>query len=353
MSDIPSQRTVWRRPAACAAAALALSLLLFAPRLWLLRTYRPGTFEWDRAHSYLRQCEDPFRRDLEPAMRWRLLPPLVCHTLGLRGLPALAVPWLGVLAATGYVVLLLRRRLDDPRFLFGGALLFATTSAVIVATTWLGMNDAWVWLGLLVVAFGRAPVAIAAAALLGPWIDERFLFGFPLAWLVRCLDRNEPVFSRATLQALWLLPYVALRAASGGDAAATAFLRASMGEAAARAPLAPLGWWMALRAGWVPVAYGLWCLSPRPRMLAGALIAALLIVSVCLASDLSRSAAIIVPFMLWGCFVYARRNPAAAPRALLVLGLANLAIPAAHVVLNKVDVINPLVVEVARLWRIP
>jgi hypothetical protein len=57
--------------------------------------------------------------------------------------------------------------------------------------------------------------------------------------------------------------------------------------------------------------------------------------------------------MLWGCFVFARRNPAHAPRGLLALAVVNLLVPAAHVTYTKIDIINPLVIELIRLWRIP
>jgi hypothetical protein len=68
-----------------ALACLALGMFFFAPQLWLMTEYQPGTFQWDRARTFLLQCEIPLRRDIEPAMHWRLLPPLVCHALHLRG----------------------------------------------------------------------------------------------------------------------------------------------------------------------------------------------------------------------------------------------------------------------------
>ncbi len=128
----------------CALACLAITLTVFAPRLWLMRTYLPGTFQWDRAHTFLLQCEDPFRRDIEPAMLWRVLPPLVCHYAGLTGKAPLVVPLIGVLILVSYVAVLLRRREPAPRFVFGGTLLVTTTSAVLVPLHWFGMNDAWV-----------------------------------------------------------------------------------------------------------------------------------------------------------------------------------------------------------------
>jgi len=192
-------------------ACLALSVTFFAPRLWLMRQEVPGSFQWTRAHTFLLQCQEPLRRDIEPAMQWRVLPPLVAHTLHLPGKSALALPWLGVIAATAYTATLFRRRLDDWRFVAGGTLLFASTSAVFVPVGWLGVNDAWVWLGLLAVAFGRARWTLPLACLLCPWIDERFLIGFPLAWLVAQEDRNVGLSWSAARDALWLLPYIILR----------------------------------------------------------------------------------------------------------------------------------------------
>jgi hypothetical protein len=331
-------------------------LFFFAPRLWLMTEYLPGTFQWDRAHTYLLQCEHPLRRDIEPAMLWRLLPPLVAHACALPGKTPLALPWLGVIACMVYVAVLFRRRLPDPRYVYGGTLLFATTSAVLAPVGWLGINDAWVWLGLLAVSFGESAWALPLAALLCPWVDERFIIGFPLAWLVRCLDRDDPPWSRAAWQGLWLMPYVALRLALGGNpsgsgGASADFLKGQLGATAFLIPFAPLGWWMALRAGWAAVALGIWSLPIIRRWLAAVVIGITLLVMLGLASDLSRSAAILTPVMLWGCFVLVRRFPTQAPRVLLVAGLINLLLPAAHVVYNKIDLISPLPIELFRLLR--
>jgi hypothetical protein len=351
----PASRPWWHTPG-LAVLALALSVLFFAPHLWLMQEYLPGTTQWDRAHTFLQQCEQPLRRDIEPAMLWRLLPPLVAHALHLPGKTPLLLPWLGLIVTSCYVATLLRRRLDDTRFVFGGTLLYATTSAVLVPVSWLGMNDPWVWLGLLAVAFGRAAWAVPVACLLCPWIDERFIIGFPLAWLLGRLDRGEPFFGRALLQALWLLPYAAARLTLNrhdptADAATDAFLRLQFSQSIRLLPLVPLAWWMGLRAAWAAVGYALWDL-PRER---GALVAGVLLgtlgLSVMLASDLSRSVAVALPLVLAGCFAVARREPALAPRLLLAFGVINLLIPAAHLTYVHIDPINPLPIELFRLFR--
>lgn len=347
-----------RRPgtiALLAAGCLLLSILCFAPRLWLMKEYLPGTFQWDRGHSYLLQCDQPFRRDIEPAMQWRLLPPLVAHGLGLTGRTPLVVPWAGVLALLGYVAALHAQRLPDSRFVFGGTLLVATTSAVLVPVGWLGINDAWVWLGLLVVAYGRAPWAWPLACLLCPWVDERFLIGLPLAWVVRCLDRETPLLSRQLLPAVWLLPYAVLRLSFGGNPATNSashqFLAQQWRTAIVFVPMAPLGWWMGLRTGWLSVAYAAYAPAKGRRWIAGLVLTGTLGLSFFLASDLSRSTAIVLPAILLGAFALARRMPDQAPRLMLGAGIGNLLIPAAHIILTHIDPINPLPVELYRLLR--
>lgn len=339
-------------------ACLALSVTFFAPRLWLMRTPVPGSFQWDRAHTFLLQCAEPLRRDIEPAMQWRLLPPLVAHFLHLPGLTPLALPWLGILVTTTYTAVLCRRRLDDWRFVAGGTLLFATTSAVLVPVGWLGMNDAWVWLGLFAVAFGRSRWALPIACLLAPWVDERFVIGFPLAWLVGKAERAEAWRGSDLRHCLWLLPYAVVRLALElrdpvAAAATRGFLGSHLSDATRLVPIAPLGWWMGLRAAWVPLIYAGWIAAPGSRLRGGALVIATAGVSLVLAADISRSIAILMPAVLLGCFLHARRAPEQAPRALLILGLINLALPAAHIVHLKIDPIHPLPIEILRLFRLP
>jgi hypothetical protein len=345
------------RTIAVALGCLAASLFFFSPRLWLMRSYVAGSFQWTRARTFLLQCAHPFRTDVEAAMQWRLLPPVVCRLLRLPGDTALLVPWLGVIAVTVYAAVILRRQRPGLSFVAGGTLLFAASSAVLVPTGWLGMNDGWAWIGLLAVSFGRSRLAVPAACMLGPWVDERFLLALPLAWIVRCQDRSEPVFSRSLAQLFWLAPYAAARVGSdlgllahrGGQS----FFRGEAWELVHRAPYVPIAWWMALRAAWVPVCAALW-LAPSPgrRAALGLALAATLLVGPAVAADMSRSAAMVVPVLLLGCLELDRRLPGRAPQALLLLGAANLLIPAAHVVLDKVDLISPLPIELLRLFRI-
>lgn len=345
-----------RRMALIVATCLALSFFFFAPPFSQIRANSLGRYNYPRVESYLAQCADPLRRDIQEAMIWRLLPPLVCHALHLPGKTPLAVPWLGIVVATAYVAVLYRRRIDDWRFVAGGTLLFTTTSAILVPLDMPGFNDAWVWLGLLVVAFGESSWAVPLACMLCPWVDERFLIGFPLAWLVGRYQRGKGWDWPATTEALWLIPYAALRLWLGrndhaAQAATSHFFATWVPQSRLVLPFVPIGWWMGLRAAWAAIAYAGWTTPRGWRLLGGATLLMTGVVSVVLAVDLSRSIAIITPTVLLGCFEYARRAPLKAPTALLAAGVVNLFLPAASVWGPNTEPLCPLPTEMYK-WHI-
>lgn len=342
---------------ALALFCLALTVFFFSPRFWILAERTPGSFEWDRGISYMRQCAGPFASDLEPAMRWRLLPPLTARVLGLHDGGVLLLPWLGVAAFAWFVAARLRRERDDWRFVVGGTLLLTTSSACLVPIGWLGLNDAWVWLGLCVVAFSSRSLPLVLSCLLCPWVDERFIIGFPLAFLVRL--EVQSAWSggwRALVPCLWLLPYAAARLSLGRvlgfPPADSSFLANCLRLFPQELPFLPLGLWMAWRAGWASVVFALLELDWRRRWLLGAAAAGTVLVSAFLAADLSRSMAILAPLVLLGILRFSARHPALAARVLGWAGVVALLIPAVHVVLNKLMPIDSLPIEVLRYWRL-
>ena len=332
---------------------------MFAPPLSQIQSYLAGHYYYPRTDDFLAQCREPMRRDLQSTtIAWRLLPPLVCHVLQLPGRTPLALPWVGALACVAYVAVLFRRRLDDWCFVAGGTLLFATTSAVLVTFGSPGCNDAWNWLGLLTVAFGRAAWGAPVACLLCPWVDERFLIGFPLAWLVARFDRGARWDWPATLQGLWLLPYAAGRLWLGrndhaADQATHLALAIFVPQIVSLVPMIPIGWWMGLRAAWLAIVYSCWTTPPGRRALGGVTLIVTLVMTFGLSYDLSRSIAIVVPVVFLGCFEYARRAPKSAPRVLLALGIANLFIPAAVVMDQTIEPICPLPSEILKCYTAP
>jgi tetratricopeptide (TPR) repeat protein len=345
-----------RRLVLIIATCFALSVFMFAPPISQLQSYLAGHYYNPRADDFLAQCKDPMRRDLQSTtVAWRLLPSLVCHVLRLPGRTPFAVAWIGAVAVVAYAAVLFRRRLDDWRYVAGGTLLFATTAAVLVTFRSPGVNESWVWLGLLAVAFGRASWAVPIACLLCPWVDERFLIGFPLAWLVGRFERGMRWDWPSTREGLWLLPYAAIRLWLGrhdyvADQAAHLALALYIPQAISLVPMVPIGWWMGLRAGWLAIAYAFWTTPPGRRALGAATLLVTLINTIGLSYDLSRSIAIIIPVVFLGCFEYARRAPTSAPRLLLALGIANLFIPAAVVMDQNIETICPLPSEILRLY---
>jgi hypothetical protein len=334
-----------------AVIAIVLTFVFFPPHLWLLASEIDG----GRAFYFLQQSELPFRHDIDPVLRWRLLPALIAYVLRLPGHIPLIIPWLGVLAATAYVGLLLQQRSSDWRFILGGTLVFTTTSAVLVPMHWPGYNDSWVWLGLLVIAFGNSQFAIIAAMLLCPWIDERFIIGWPLAWGVRCIDKEQSLISLQLASALWFLPYVAVRIGLGGIIGAAndvAFIKERLQELHAMGRFIPLGWWMGLRAAWLPIGYALWQINKRTnRAQYFFIFAATLVVPVLVSADTSRSIADLVPLALLGIFMFLHNHSALSPKAVLITGICGLLLPAMHVFSFKTDLIDNLAIETFRLIR--
>ena len=312
----------------------------------------PGTYQWDRAATYLKQCEDPFRRDVEAAMLWRILPPLASKALGLRSHAPLLIPWIGLALLAWYAALTLGRVCNQAGFVCGGKLLVTTSSGGLVPFHWLGLNDAWVWLALLAVSFGKARWALPLASLLAPWVDERFIIGLPLALVVRTHDCSETLrWKSAAVPLLWLAPYVAIRLGLSFNPtvsrATTGFLTSHVRQVAVILPLAPIGWWMGLRIGWLPAAYAL----RHQRWPLRTVVFATAAASLTLAADISRSIAILLPLVVLGIREYSREHPEEAPRKMPLLGTVALVIPAAHVVYTKIYPISPLPIELFRLFR--
>ncbi|HUR60306.1 MAG TPA: hypothetical protein VM029_21460, partial [Opitutaceae bacterium] len=242
-----------------ALAGIAWCLFWYCPRYENWNRGYPYSWETFRGANFLMQCADPLRGDVEPAVRWRLLLPGVCHILHL-GTASLLLPWTGVLSLFAIIAY----RLDALGFArcetLLAVLLAATTSAGIIGLHWLGVNDAWVWAGLCHVTLGASPRARAAWCLLGPWIDERFVIGLPLAAVLRGLVRAPAngvtlagLLKEIGTGLLWCAPYILVRAACAAAAAkdpSSGFAAWTLAHLHEWLPHAHEGWWHGLRAGW-------------------------------------------------------------------------------------------------------
>jgi len=48
-----------------AMASVGATLVMFSPHLWLMRHEVPEAFQWHRALTFLAQCAEPFRSDVD------------------------------------------------------------------------------------------------------------------------------------------------------------------------------------------------------------------------------------------------------------------------------------------------
>jgi hypothetical protein len=358
---MPIIKFLAKYPWLAALAGLTAVLFFHSPRWWLLAHESPGTFEWDRALVYLKQCQGPFRADVEPAMRWRWFPQVIVFLCGGSRWLALLFPWLGVWAFLCFVFKVVRTETPDELTSFLITIVIGSTSPVLISTGWLGMNDAWVVLGLCYLAFGRRAWVAAIVCCLCPFIDERFVFGVPAAILIRTFREypDRPAFELVKYAALRtmaaLIPFLAVRLIGAGMRTDTAvdknFFAKSIRESSAYLCFAPAALWMALRFAYYPLARTLQAVfKPQPVFVVILLAAAFLPVlgGFVLASDMTRTAGILTPLALWGALEVRKR-------AIAVdwswLAIASLVVPAAHVTYTKIAVINSLPVELWRLWR--
>lgn len=277
---------------------------------------------------------DPAGAPLPNALRWRLLPPAVGHVLGL---PPAAYFTGALLAAVALLVVVAYFLLAaglSPAAAAATTGLVATSSAFFVSTGWVGQFDALYLTGLVVFVFARGRVAPAVACALAPWCDERFLLVLPACALLRYRRTGGLDWLPGAVGAL--APYVLARLVALGLGDGTVARQWAIQQAALADywPQIGRGWWMGFRAGWPLVLAGLLLplASFRLRGLHAAAVGVGLLAVAVLAWDLSRSIAVLLPYLLHG----ATRLAAWAPRraAALLAGLValNLLLPAAHVV---------------------
>jgi hypothetical protein len=342
--------------------AIAVSVFFFSPKFWLMKQPLVGTFEWDRALTFLHQCQSPFDQNIEAAMRWRLLPPLVAHYLGLSGYGTLGIPFLGLFLFLVYWTHVSVRLLSDRLSAFLLTALVATSGGVITVTNWLGINDAWFLIALVAVASGRSWPSLVLPGLLAPWVDERFLIGLPLVLFCRWWLQGQPGrFLKTTgICLLSLLPYLLIRGYSfclAGDATSTGYVEGSLRNISAYISYAPLGWWMGLRAGWLLVILAglswLWrCRLPCALLGICCVLASWWSITV-LAADLSRSTNLLLPLLLCGaCVVKNETSPGGALRSwLLFCLLFNCLTSYVGVTFNKVFLTWPFPFELVRFFK--
>jgi uncharacterized membrane protein len=342
-----------------ALVSLSCSLFFFSPKFWLMQTALPGTFEWDRALTFLQQCREPFNQNIEPAMRWRLLPPLVAHYLGMTGYSALILPVIGLVLFLLHWVWISAKILDDRLAGLLLAILLGTSGAVVTITNWLGINDAWFLLGLSVLVTGKRWPSLVIPMLLAPWVDERFIIALPLTIFLRWCLQGFPkhFYSQLLIGLSALLPYVLIRGIISynyADTTSLGFVLSAVASTFSYFSFAHLGWWMGFRAGWILVAlamYGWWKQDDRRIFIAGL---ACLLASwgaiTFLAADLTRSTNLLIPLLLCGTLALKKVYPLRLNLFLFYCTLFNLVTPLMLITYKNTSLIWALPFEVLRLF---
>lgn len=349
----------------------------------------------------------PLADPIHQAIQWRLLFPLLGRVLSLPAPALFGLAHVGCLVALAYVVTLLRRR-GGAWFETGlFALVLGAASWFFTSTGWLGYYDAWLALALLLVGFAKRRWSMWAACLWAPWIDERFAIALPLALLCRyaasvgrsafadttSAERPESTGGGSTPdgpQFRWMLDVVLPLVLVGGFvfvrlgalASHSATEATISGYLAAQHTLSAPGWrialgiWEGLRVGWLFVGFLLLLMwrSSRPtvgasanaaialrrqgptsaRSLAVMLAAGIVLtagVGLATAHDYSRSMTMLLPAAMLGAF--ALRGASVKPGWLQLAALAALALPAHHVISDRVKPIYSLDYELAALHSPP
>lgn len=348
--------------AMCYFATMVISVGFFSPKFWLLRQPLPGTFEWSRALTVLKQAEAPLDLSSVPeaAMRWRILPALAAHVLQLGASAVWILPQLGLAALLACTSIIVARATSDRACALLTTALAGTAGGIITINIFFGFGDAWFLLGLLAAAFSRSTANLVCAGLLCPWVDERFVIGLPLALFCR-----GHIFPDSTLRrdivalAPGVLAYAAVRAVAGwlghNDSSAD-YLLAMLVLVPVGLPYVPLGWWMGFRAAWLLVLVPLVLLPTRhrsrPFLLGMACAVATLLAMTLLATDTTRSTSLLLPLLISAPIlltkVYSRHTVRLVLAGVL---LANLVIPFVWVTYNKTWLVLPLPVEIVRTWK--
>jgi hypothetical protein len=364
--SVSARARQWLASLGASLLIIAVTLTFFAPHLWYMSEVRPDTYEWDRALGFLAQCANPWDGGVEPALRWRVLPPTVAYWLGLRGLTPLVIPWLGIIALLAFLHGALRGKGMSRSASLATLFLVAGSGGVLASMHWFGINDGWYLLGLAVVTLGSGWRSLIYPCLLCPWVDERFLIALPLALVCRSLSSPSfPAAASASVlvshlhRVIWpctvaLVPYAICRVTLSlldDDLSNREFVANVAREFVVWMPYAPLAWWMGLRAAWLPLFSGLrdvFTTCGRPAALLVLLISLLMLAaSLVLAQDMSRTAILLLPGLLCGAISLARTRQG--ERILVGAALANLLLPAMHVVSTSAEPVLFLPLE---LWRL-
>lgn len=368
-------------------AAVVASLIIcffFCPRYVWWRGFDElparNTPEVNRAYDTWEYAKDPSYEIKNPSnqvVRWRVLFPRLAYYLHLPRTLFLSLSHIGCIVALAVVFDLMRRETGSRRDAFFSTLLFGSGSWFFTSMGWLTYFDSWYILGLILVSFVRSYWVVAAACVITPWIDERFIITLPVCLLVRALYFDwlrtqdwKAFWVSALIMAGLTGPYVALRLAAmfgGWDEQSSEHMKQHLDNQFALSRYFR-GTWHGLRFGWAFVllllgvvaaaaapaksreAMQAWTSGFRERGGIAqttlffflppvfALLCWLVIPGICIllqrivAGDISRTAAAPVPAAIMGAILLYRLSPQWFSRVVPWLALLNLAAPAEHTI---------------------
>ena len=330
----------------------ALVTCFFAPRfvLWQGLSIPEAWFnpEINRAVDTLKQLDNPGVHIENPSnivINWRLLFPYLGHYLRFPKWLFLSLPQIGALLAAVYMFQLLWFRTGKWLWAFMGVSVVATSDWFFVSVGWLTYFDSWFVIGMLVTCFSRSRMSIGAACLLTPWVDERFLLALVGCSIVRWFyqrdweDRSpKDLLIDFALIAAFVVPYVSIRftLALTKDLDSSDYVKEhyDMMLAVPWQRFAE-GFWAGFRAAWLFViifAVLVWRRGPRILSIITTLSIFLLVaVALFVAGDLSRSMAMLLPACLMGVIWLMSRHARIGRVVLPAVFVANLILPAEHV----------------------
>lgn len=357
-----------------ALAVIPVILVRFTPRIAYWQGLNiPGVVqrsEYGRAKVTLGQIADPWTvpsSQFHEHVRWRLFFPVLWHYLHLPIWLLLAMPMIGCIPVLWLVCRLTLERTGSWWMAVIATCGFAVLPWFFVSTGWLTYFDSWLMLAMLVAAFVPSRAALAAACLLAPWIDERFVLALPAIAVVRAiaLDRFAAPALREYAQDLTVIilasfPYLAIRAVIWlrGEATTDYYVQSHWAEVLT-VPVTTLlaGWWSGFRLEWIFVAAAIALTIRQAGWLWGALLAGavalMIVIGLYISADMSRNLMAIAPVLLLGIWQWDAWRTASLAWALPLIVAMNLVLPATHVMWDRTVPIAYLPTQLRELQNPP
>ena len=332
-----------------------ISTFFFCPRYqyWkgIVLTDGPIATDYGRAVATFHQIDNPWAPIAYPmhkVIAWRLLFPIVWHYLHLPIWLFLIMPHIGCVLSLWLAAWLAQKRLNDWGCTWMTVALVAMLPWFFVSTGWLGYFDSWLALGMLTVSFMPSLGGLACGCLLTPWIDERFVLALPMCLIVRIivfhgLDQMplQRLIRDSIIVVIASVVYPLIRAVAllRGDLLASNYV-SNIWDEIQRVPWTDFleGLWSGYRAAWAMILGGVYFWWRRSNWIWGSalflVIAVSAIGSLFIAADMSRNAMIVLPSLLLGVWLWHESQPQTFNWALPVVLIANLLLPAAHVMWN-------------------